>query len=114
MIRLCCEKLFALVYPTGNLPSSFPGKEDRLVQWCHGGPGAIYLAIRCERVFNNNKFGDYAVRMADDIWERGLLVKGSGLCHGVAGNAYAFLAMYAHTDDKKYIYRAFMVCCLLI
>ncbi len=29
---------------------------------------------------------------AQAVWERGLLCKGLGLCHGVSGNAYALLA----------------------
>lgn len=28
------------------------------------------------------------------IWKRGILRKGCGLCHGTAGNAYAFLSLY--------------------
>jgi hypothetical protein len=34
-----------------------------------------------------------ASRAADTLWERGLLRKGVGLCHGIAGNGYAFLSL---------------------
>ena len=34
-----------------------------------------------------------ARRCADVVWHRGLLKKGDGLCHGIAGNAYSFLAL---------------------
>ena len=47
-----------------------------------------------------------AERAAQLIWERGLLKKGPGLCHGVAGNAYAFLVMYRLTGNVAYYYRA--------
>ena len=30
-----------------------------------------------------------------------------GLCHGVAGNAYALLRIYQVTHDEKYLHRAF-------
>lgn len=32
--------------------------------------------------------------------------KGPGICHGVAGSGYAFLAMFRLTQDIKYLYRA--------
>jgi hypothetical protein len=28
------------------------------------------------------------------IWEKGLLLKGYGICHGISGNAYAMLNLY--------------------
>lgn len=40
------------------------------------------------------------------MWRKGLLTKGPGLCHGVAGNGYAFLAIYRLIKDPKYLYRA--------
>lgn len=45
-------------------------------------------------------------KAADLIWEKGLLKKGPGLCHGVAGNGYAFLVLYRLTENPKYLYRA--------
>jgi len=43
------------------------------------------------------------------LWNRGLLRKGYGICHGVAGNAYGFLTAYQLTGDQKYIYQAIKV-----
>jgi len=43
------------------------------------------------------------------LWRRGLLRKGYGLCHGVAGNAYGFLTAYQLTGDQKYIHQAIKV-----
>eukprot|EP01045_Picozoa_sp_COSAG04_P043231 COSAG04_NODE_14070_length_581_cov_19.850622_1_plen_129_part_10 len=34
-----------------------------------------------------------AQESCDVVWERGLILKGAGLCHGVCGNAYAFLSL---------------------
>lgn len=43
---------------------------------------------------------------SDVIWQRGLLRKGYGICHGTSGNGYSFLSLYRLTQDKKYLYRA--------
>ena len=52
-----------------------------------------------------------ARRMAAGVWERGLLRKGLGLCHGVGGNGYVFLSLYRATGEEKYLQyaRAFAV-----
>ena len=42
----------------------------------------------------------------DNLWKYGLLRKGPGICHGVAGNGYAFLALYRYSGDLKHLYRA--------
>ena len=46
---------------------------------------------------------DHALK---NIWDRGLLRKGFGLCHGIAGSGYAFLMMYWYTKSEEYLYRA--------
>lgn len=50
-----------------------------------------------------------ALQCGEVVWHYGLLKKGYGLCHGAAGNAYTFLALYRHTQDPKHLYRACMV-----
>jgi lantibiotic modifying enzyme len=57
-------------------------------------------------VFREEQYLCDAYKCADVIWQYGLLKKGYGLCHGAAGNAYAFLALYNLTQDMKYLYRA--------
>lgn len=47
-----------------------------------------------------------AMECSDVIWQRGLLRKGYGICHGTSGNGYSFLSLYHLTQDKKYLYRA--------
>lgn len=55
----------------------------------------------------DKKFGDAALRAGgDNLWKHGLLLKGPGICHGVAGNGYAFLALYRATGQLKHLYRA--------
>lgn len=51
-----------------------------------------YLCIT--QVFKDAKYLQHAKRAADCVWERGLLQKGYGLCHGSAGNGYALLYLY--------------------
>ena len=45
-------------------------------------------------------------QMAEVVWEKGLLYKGPGICHGLAGNGYVHLLMYRLTGGSKYLNRA--------
>ena len=47
--------------------------------------------------------------MRQCCWKRGLLRKGYGICHGVSGNAYTFLALFKQTSDPVYLHRALKV-----
>lgn len=58
------------------------------------------------QVFGEQKYLSDALQCAEVIWQWGLLKKGYGLCHGTAGNAYAFLTLHNLTRDMKYLYRA--------
>ena len=40
------------------------------------------------------------------VWRAGPLAKGPGLCHGTAGNGYAFLALHRRTGDSAWLARA--------
>lgn len=61
------------------------------------------------QVFREDKYLNAAKVCSDVIWQRGLLKKGYGLCHGVAGNGYAHLRVFQVTKDMKYLYRALKV-----
>ena len=39
------------------------------------------------------------------VWDRGLL-KRVGICHGISGNTYVFLALYRLTGKVEYLYKA--------
>ena len=39
-------------------------------------------------------------------WKAGPLAKGHGLCHGTAGNGYAFLKLHRRTGDAVWLARA--------
>ncbi|OTB02984.1 hypothetical protein M426DRAFT_61267 [Hypoxylon sp. CI-4A] len=78
---------------SGNFPSSAGSESDRLVQFCHGGPG-FNVSLRSLAPYFPGLKGriEDAMRRADtDIWRRGVLTKTPCLSHGVAGNALALL-----------------------
>ena len=43
---------------------------------------------------------------AELTWRAGPLRKGANLCHGTAGNGYAFLKLFARTGDELWLHRA--------
>jgi hypothetical protein len=68
-------------------------------QWCHGAPGIVAtLAPFLDE--------ELAVAGGELTWLAGPLRKGANLCHGTAGNGYAFLALLARTGDERWLTRA--------
>ncbi|KAM7301134.1 lanC-like protein 2 isoform X2 [Ixodes scapularis] len=106
LVRPSVDAFVSLQYPSGNFPSSLGSETDKLVHWCHGAPGAAHLLALARTVFDDARYLEPLRKSVDVIWRRGLLKKGYGICHGVAGNAYAFLRMYQLTRELKYLHRA--------
>lgn len=79
------------------------GREKILVQWCHGAPGMI---LGLSRLPHDVETDALLVAAGELTWRAGPLAKGPGLCHGTAGNGYAFLALHARTGDAKWLERA--------
>lgn len=101
------DYLCSITFPSGNLPSSIGSSSgDKLVHWCHGAPGAIFLFTLAYQIFQDKKYLTFAQRSADVIWKRGLLKKGYGLCHGSSGNGYALLYLFQATGKVEDLYRA--------
>jgi hypothetical protein len=68
-------------------------------QWCHGAPGIVAtLAHLLDE--------ELAVAGGELTWRAGPLRKGANLCHGTAGNGYAFLALLNRTGDERWLTRA--------
>ena len=65
-----------------------------------------YLFAKAYLINNKPQYLDTCIRCGELVWEKGLLKKGPGICHGVAGSAYVFLLLYRLTGNRKYIYRA--------
>lgn len=106
LIRDAINFIQGIRYPSCNYPSSIGSQTDRLIHWCHGAPGVVHLLIKAYLVYKDESYLESALACGDVIWQRGLLKKGFGLCHGISGNAYAFLHLYQLTNDLKHLYRA--------
>jgi len=68
-------------------------------QWCHGAPGIVATLARLLDE-------ELAVAGGELTWRAGPLRKGANLCHGTAGNGYAFLALLERTGDERWLKRA--------
>uniref|UniRef100_A0A2P2HZJ1 LanC-like protein 1 n=1 Tax=Hirondellea gigas TaxID=1518452 RepID=A0A2P2HZJ1_9CRUS len=107
LIRPSVDYMQRQLFPSGNLPSSEgSGSGDKLVHWCHGAPAAVLLFAMAYKVFESTQYLQAARKCCAVVWQRGLLKKGYGLCHGSAGNAYCFLYMYQVTGEAEYLYQA--------
>jgi Lanthionine synthetase C-like protein len=71
------------------------------VQWCGGAPGIVIAAA---------PYLDEELLLAgaELTWRAGPhgMDKGSSICHGTAGNGYAFLKTFERTGDEKWLDRA--------
>lgn len=68
--------------------------------------GVAYLFAKAYLTNKKPQYLDTCIRSGEVVWQKGLLKKGPGICHGVAGSAYVFLLLYRLTGNSKYIYRA--------
>jgi lantibiotic modifying enzyme len=74
---------------------------DLMLQWCHGAPGIVTSAA-------DYLDEELLLAGAELIWRAGPpgMEKGSGICHGTAGNGYAFLKALVRTGDELWLERA--------
>lgn len=68
-------------------------------QWCHGAPGIV-------GTLGNLLDEELAIAAGELTWRAGPLRKGANLCHGTAGNGYAFLSLLERTGDERWLTRA--------
>jgi hypothetical protein len=74
------------------------------VQWCHGSPGMVASLSRIAP--GDDEHERLLLAGGELTWHAGPLTKGAGLCHGTAGNGYAFLALLERTGDELWLARA--------
>lgn len=89
LIHQAVDYVLSCEWPNGNylpVPGEVRDQEDELVHWCHGAPGVVYLLAKAYLTWQDDKYLQAAKRCADLTWQKGLLCKGPGICHGVAGN----------------------------
>ena len=91
-------------WPSSSQPLGAPGSRA-LVQWCHGAPGIITSFAGLPRGRSREADG-LLVRGGELTWRAGPLAKGPGLCHGTAGNGYAFLELHRRTGEARWLERA--------
>jgi hypothetical protein len=88
-------------WPPRDRPT-LPGPDGQIrVQWCAGAPGMAAAAW-------DYMDEDLLLAGAELVWKTGpsSLEKGPGICHGTAGNGYAFLKAFARTGDEQWLERA--------
>ena len=88
-------------WPPRDRPE-LPGPDGEIrVQWCAGSPGIVTGAA---------DYLDEELLLAGAAlpWRTGSpgLEKGPSICHGTAGNGYAFLKVFARTGDERWLERA--------
>ncbi len=100
------ERTAVLEHGLANWPPrdrpDLPGPDGQIrVQWCAGSPGIVIAA------------SDYLEESlllagAELPWHTGPpgLEKGPSICHGTAGNGYAFLNAFARSGDERWLDRA--------
>jgi hypothetical protein len=54
----------------------------------------------------SESFDTLLLKGGEAVWRAGPLAKGFGICHGTAGNGYAFLKLHARTGDRLWLERA--------
>ena len=69
------------------------------VQWCHGAPGIVTTLADLMPL-------ELATAAGELTWRAGPIRKGHGLCHGTAGNGFAFLRLYDLTGHPRWLDRA--------
>jgi lantibiotic modifying enzyme len=94
----------AVNWPPGTYTPR-PGSPSMLMQWCHGAPG-IVTALADFPVHQSTEMDQMLAAAGHAIWRAGPLSKGHGLCHGTAGNGYAFLKLHRRTGDAVWLERA--------
>ena len=96
MCKLCSSNGSHLPMAVPEWPSK---RTAPLMQLCHGTPGLMLLITTAgmSPSFAANHWSDIwlndAMKGAKKTWEQGLLSKGGGLCHGIAGNAWPLILL---------------------
>ena len=74
------------------------------MQWCHGAPGVV--ASLASFAPGDEEHEELMRAGGELTWRAGPPAKGANLCHGTAGNGFAFLALLERTGDEHWLTRA--------
>jgi hypothetical protein len=86
------------------IPGGSMNGDPPRVQWCHGAPGIITSL----GALAPGDAGHTALLAAGGelTWRAGPSSRNAGLCHGTAGNGFAFLTLFERTGDEAWLERA--------
>ena len=94
----------AVNWPPGTFEPR-PDGASMLMQWCHGAPGVVTAMADFPRQ-RSSEMETMLLGAGNTVWKAGPLTKGYGLCHGTAGNGYAFLKLHERTGNSIWLERA--------
>lgn len=113
LVQNSVDYLLGLQTKSGNFPCAMDeldrrsrSENDELVHWCHGAPGVVYLMAAAYLKWKDERYLESCLKCGELTWKKGLLKKGPGICHGVAGSGYVFLILHRLTQDPKHWHRA--------
>jgi lantibiotic modifying enzyme len=85
-------------------PPALGWSQEPRTQWCQGAPGMVTSLAALAP--GDEGLSDLLRAGGELTWTAGPLHKGAGLCHGTAGNGYAFLKLFERTGDELWLERA--------
>jgi hypothetical protein len=85
------------------LPTPDSPADGIRVQWCHGAPGVVCALAGAP---SQPRLDALLLAAGELVWEAGPIRSNTGLCHGTAGNGWAFLKLNRRTRDRKWLGRA--------
>ncbi len=109
LIEVIVALLDATATWNGNRANWTPALEDERpisrAQICHGAAGMV-VAFASVPAGVNRRLDQLLLAGGETTWLAGPIERGSGLCHGTAGNGYAFLKLYERTGAPLWLDRA--------
>jgi hypothetical protein len=88
-----------------NWPRSTSAERPFRVYHCHGAPG-IVTSLAALPAGVSPALDALLLEAGELTYAAGPLRKGPSLCHGTAGNGFAFLKLYERTQDARWLERA--------
>jgi serine/threonine-protein kinase len=102
------DQLAALAQPTGlGVRWSWTNQQrdadpsSPMPGWCNGSAGYVHLWTTAHAVLGNDRWAALAEKAAWDVYATPS--RNANLCCGLAGQAYALLALYRHTGEQRWL-----------
>lgn len=107
VIEQSLDYILTLQFESGNFPSSLGKEKDNKLHFCHGSCGAIMVYIEAYKLYKKKEYWDCVIKAGEDLWLRGIILKGNCICHGILGSVYSMCSLFKLTNDKKWLVRAY-------